>query len=781
MDFRKKLLTLALAIVCVTGIAGLSPVRAQVKPESLSLIPQPVKLSTQKGSFLVQPATKIYVDPKNEDLLRVGEFLAQHIEQSIGHRPELLQKKPKKKETHLIHLTLHTENDTLGAEGYTLSVNPNRITLAAKEANGAFLGIQTVRQLLPAKNNSQSALIPALQIVDKPRYTWRGMHLDVTRHFFPVEFVKQYIDYLAMHKMNTFHWHLTDDQGWRIEIKKHPKLTEVGAWRDSTLIGHYWDLPQTYRKQRHGGYYTQEQIKEVVAYAQERFINVVPEIEMPGHALAALAAYPELSCNGGPHKVESKWGIFHDVFCAGNEQTFAFLEDVLTEVMELFPSKIIHVGGDESPKTRWKECPKCQKRIKEEGLKDEHELQSYFVQRMEKFVNKQGRIIIGWDEILEGGLAPNAYVMSWRGTKGGIAAAKEKHYVVMSPGTHLYFDHYQGERDLEPTAIHGYSTLEKVYSFEPTPSELSADEKKYILGAQANVWSEYIPTTEHVEYMVFPRISALSEVLWTPAKQKDWESFQNRMQEQYKRYDAMGINYSRSAFNVRQQLQVDTVSGSAKVSFATDAANVKLHYTLDGSEPTAKSQVYNGPFVLRKTATIRAGAFVDGKLTGKVSTKTFEAHKGLVKSVTLVTPPHQSFANKPKLVNGLYGSTDQYDGHWTGFLGTDMEAIIDLQKTQPIVRLSTNFMQNIGYRIFLPTQVEFAVSEDGKNYTTVDVITNPNPLDAEGIMTHEVATTIPVTRARYVKVTARNVGVSPEKYPSAGQKTWLMVDEIVVE
>jgi hexosaminidase len=779
MRFRKNIFTLLLSLACTAGIATFS--QAQVKPESLSLIPQPVKLTTQKGGFLVQPTTKVYVDPKNDDLMRVGEFLAQHIEQATGNRPELIQRKPKKNGTNLIHLTLLSGKDTLGAEGYTLHVSQSRITLAAKQANGAFFGVQTMRQLLPTKKTTGSALIPALQIVDKPRYGWRGMHLDVTRHFYPVAFVKQYIDYLAMHKLNTFHWHLTDDQGWRIEIKKYPKLTEVGAWRDSTLIGHYWDLPQTYRKRRHGGYYTQEQIKEVVAYAQERFINVVPEIEMPGHALAALAAFPELSCTGGPHKVESKWGIFPDIFCAGNEQTFSFLEDVLTEVMELFPSKVIHIGGDEAPKTRWQKCPKCQKRIKDEKLKDEHELQSYFVQRIEKFVNKNGRTIIGWDEILEGGLAPNAYVMSWRGTKGGIAAAKEKHYVVMSPGAPLYFDHYQGERDLEPTAIHGFNPLSKVYAFEPTPRELSADEKKYILGAQANVWTEYIQTEEHIEYMVFPRISALSEVLWTPAKLKDWKSFQNRMQEQYKRYDAMGINYARSAFNVRQQLQIDTASNKATVTFETDAADVSIHYTLDGYEPNAKSQVYKGPFTLNKTATIKAVSVVDGKRVGKVSTRQFDAHKAFNKPFLHATTPHQSFGKASKLVDGLYGSTDQYDGNWVGFLGRDAEFLIDLQKVQHVKRLSTNFMQHIGYRIFLPTQVEYALSVDGKTYVTVDVIDDPNPLNAEGIMTHEVATTIPLTRARYVRIKVRNVGESPEQYPSTGQKTWLMIDEIVVE
>ncbi|MBC5994466.1 glycoside hydrolase family 20 protein [Pontibacter cellulosilyticus] len=773
MNIKTKLIALALSIVSAAAV----PVMGQ----TVSLIPQPAQVSMQKGSFAINKDTKIYVDDKNEELKRIAEQLAREIKEKTGVEPELEYKRPKSKDKNLIHLTLQGSNDTLGTEGYTIQVQPACITLAANEPNGIFLGTQTIRQLLPVKPSTAAVTIPALSIVDKPRYSWRGMHLDVVRHFYPVEFVKKYIDYLAMHKYNTFHWHLTDDQGWRIEIKKYPKLTQVGAWRDSTLIGHYWDLPQTYKKERHGGYYTQEQIKEVVKYAQERYITVVPEIEMPGHALAALTAYPELSCTGGPFKVESKWGIFHDIFCAGNEQTFAFLEDVLTETIALFPSKVIHIGGDEAPKTRWKACPKCQARMKQENLKDEHELQSYFVQRMEKFLNAKGRTIIGWDEILEGGLAPNAYLMSWRGTKGGIEAAKQKHYVVMTPGTHLYFDHYQGERELEPIAIHGYNPLQKVYNFEPTPAELSADEKKYILGAQANVWTEYIPTASHVEYMIMPRMAALSEVLWTPVAKKDWDSFKNRMQQQYRRYNAMGINYSRSAFNVQQNLQVDTTTEQVQVSFANDAANTTIRYTLDGSNPTAASAAYTKPFTLNKSAVIKAASFVDGQQVGKISNKTFDAHKAFAKPVTLITPAHSSYNNKAKLVNGLKGSTDQTDGHWTGFLGTDMEAVLDLKEVKPVSKLSSSFMQNIGYRIFLPAQIEYAVSEDGKNYKTVKVINNPDPTAEEGILTREYSTTIPATKARYVKIKATNVGVSPAKYPSAGQKTWLFSDELIVE
>ncbi|WP_299756675.1 family 20 glycosylhydrolase [uncultured Pontibacter sp.] len=777
MNFRRTLPLL----LCLVLLLSASCTFAQ-QANNTSIIPKPQHLTLQKGEFILTADTRIYVPAKNEELQSIADKLVQSIKTATGIQPQVVQKNPSKRAKNIIHLSLSSTPDTLGNEGYTLEVTPDKIILAANQLNGLYWGSQTIRQLLPAQPTKAPVAIAAVSIADKPRYQWRGMHLDVVRHFQPVEFVKQYIDYLAMHKMNTLHWHLTDDQGWRIEIKKYPKLTQTSAWRDSTLEGHYWDLPQTYKKERHGGFYTQEEIKEVVKYAQERYITVVPEIEMPGHAVAALASYPELSCTGGPFHVETKWGIFKDVFCAGNEQTFTFLEDVLTEVMDLFPSKYIHIGGDESPKDRWKVCDKCQQRIADEKLKDEHELQSYFVQRMEKFVNAKGRQIIGWDEILEGGLAPNAAVMSWRGTKGGIAAAKEKHYVVMTPGTHVYFDHYQGDRTLEPTAIHGYSPLSKVYDFEPTPAELTPDEQKYILGAQANVWTEYIPTQSHVEYMIFPRIAALSEVLWTPAKLKNWDNFKQRMQQQYQRYEAMGVNYSKSAYQVRQKIELNPKHKSATVTFATDAAGADIYYTLDGSEPTAQSQKYSKSFKLDKAALIKAGSFVDGQLVGQVTTSTFDANKALNQNVTLAAAPHKSFSpGTGILVNGLHGTTDHYDGQWLGYLGNDMEAVIDLKQVQPISKISSSYFQHIGYRVFLPAQVAYAVSEDGKNYKTIKVINSTEVGNEEGILRKAVTAEIPATKARYVKITARNVGISPEQYPSAGQKTWLLVDELSVQ
>jgi hexosaminidase len=370
------------------------------------------------------------------------------------------------------------------------------------------------------------------------------MHLDVCRHFFPVEFVKKMIDMLAVYKMNTFHWHLTDDQGWRIEIKKYPKLTEIGAWRDETMVGHYTENDQKFDGTRYGGFYTQEQIKDVVAYAGKRFITVVPEIEMPGHAVAALSAYPEFSCNGGPFKVYTKWGVSDDVYCAGKEETFKFLEDILEEVVALFPGQYIHIGGDECPKTRWKVCPTCQKRMKDEGLKNELELQSYFVKRIERFVASKGKKLIGWDEILEGGLPERATVMSWRGYEGGLEAARSGHDVVMTPGSHCYFDSYQSkDQTKEPLAIGGFLPLKKVYSFNPIPAELTPQEAKHILGAQANLWTEYITSEKQAEYMIFPRICAMAEILWSPKIKQDYRQFLTRLDGHLKRLQKDNINY----------------------------------------------------------------------------------------------------------------------------------------------------------------------------------------------------------------------------------------------
>lgn len=530
------------------------------------IIPKPQQFKISKGRFLIDNKTKIAYE---NGLEAEGDFLSEFIGVTTGYQLSLVSN-PEETEG---NIKLIIDDSIEHEEGYRLDIQTDSIVIAGRTAKGVFYGIQTFRQLIPAAVEGRSeakvvSTIPTVLIEDEPRFGYRGMLLDVARHYFPVSFLKKYIDLMAMHKMNMLQLHLTDDQGWRIEIKKYPKLTEIGAFRNGTIIGHYPGKENDQTK--YGGFYTQDEIKEIVAYAADRNITVIPEIEMPGHASAAIAAYPFLSCfpkeptvvpenmisekgkelqlKGTPKIVQESWGVFPDVFCAGNDQTFDFLEDVLDEVMLLFPSKYIHIGGDENPKDNWKRCPQCQARIKELGLKDEHSLQSYFIQRIEKYVNSKGNKIIGWDEILEGGLAPNATVMSWRGEKGGIEAANQHHEVIMTPTDYCYFDYYQvegEEQSEEPLAIGGFLPVKKVYLYEPLTKALSDEKQKYILGAQANLWTEYITTEAQVEYMILPRMTALSEVVWSASETKDWNDFKSRFKRLSKTYDAMDLNYAK--------------------------------------------------------------------------------------------------------------------------------------------------------------------------------------------------------------------------------------------
>jgi hexosaminidase len=504
---------------------------------AVHLIPQPEKIIVNKGVFsLTNKTTIIYkgsVEAKS-----IAQRLAALLNQSSGFQFDTTNKSNSNSS---ILFVLETKMRT-NSEAYSLYVKSKQIIVSASSAHGLFNGLQTLRQLFPPLIESQSVAqstwtVPCLQIEDAPRYSYRGLHLDVSRHFFDKKFVMKYIDMMAMYKFNNFHWHLTDDQGWRIQINKYPLLTKKSAFRkecggDTT-----------------GGFYTQDDIKEVVAYAAERFITVIPEIEMPGHAVAVLASYPELSCSGGPFSVPTTWGIFHDVFCAGNDKTYEFIENVLTEIVPLFPGKFIHVGGDECMKTRWERCMKCQEKMKTENLANEHKLQSYFINRMEKFLQSKGKQIIGWDEILEGGVTKTATIMSWRGTKGGIEAAKNGNYVIMTPSTHCYFDYYQGVEAEEPPAFphNRFLPLQKVYTFEPTPAELTPEQAKYILGGQANVWSEFIPTTMQVEYMVYPRALAISECLWSQPNNKNYAFFEQKVHAHYERMTRYGINFAKSA------------------------------------------------------------------------------------------------------------------------------------------------------------------------------------------------------------------------------------------
>ncbi len=520
---------------------------AQIETRVLPIIPLPRKVKYSSDDFVLTNKTIIVLT--NDKFKPEVDYLNNYINTNYGFQLPITSVLPT--DGNYIFVT-QPDFEAGFMENYDLSINQNQILFVAEGNAGLFYGIETLIQLMSIEKTPEIK-ISCVQINDAPRYQWRGMHLDCCRHFFTKDEVKKYIDYLAMYKFNVFHWHLTDDQGWRIEVKKYPLLTKIGSQRKETIIGKpAWDKngkPSTNDKYdgiSYGGFYTQEDIKEIVTYAQVRHITVVPEIEMPGHSLAALASYPQYSCSGGHFETFTKWGVADDVFCAGNDSTFLFIQNVLTEVMELFPGKYIHIGGDECLKDRWKVCPKCQKRMKDEKLNDENELQSYFITRIEKFVNSKGKQIIGWDEILEGGLAPNAALMSWRGTEGGISAAKQKHLVVMTPGKPCYFDHYQSkDKSKEPLAIGGFNPLDSVYAYDPTPKNLSEEEGKYIMGAQGNVWTEYITDFSKVQYMSMPRMAALSEVLWTPKEKKNYKEFIARLKLHSKLLDKMGVNYAK--------------------------------------------------------------------------------------------------------------------------------------------------------------------------------------------------------------------------------------------
>lgn len=579
---------------------------------STSIIPLPYDIKPYGEAFIIDENTRIVWSGNQEEMLSNAGILQEFIHESVGLNLPILSEEESSSLENIILLSTFAEHERLGKEGYRLSVDRNKLILSSNDDDGIFYGIQTLNQLFEFQDidsNNPELKIPILRIWDEPRFSYRGMHLDVARHFFDVAFVKHYLDLMAQYKFNTFHWHLTEDQGWRIEIKKYPKLTELGAWRTEK------------DGSRYGGFYTQEEIKEVVAYAKKLHITIIPEIEMPGHSRAALAAYPELSCTGELQEVPNNWGVFEDIYCAGNDKTFEFIEDVLDEVIDLFPGSYIHIGGDEAPKDRWAACDKCQARMQKEGLENEHELQSYFIKRIDAYLTSKGKKLLGWDEILEGGLAKNATVMSWRGMDGGIAAARQGNQVVMTPGTHCYFDHYQADRDFEPKAIGGYTSLKKVYEFEPVPEDLFTEQKELILGAQGNVWTEYMHTTDYVEYMILPRMLALSEVLWGKEDDKSWSAFQVRLQDHFKLFDKKGYRYSKGTYRLSFETSFDSVENQKKVEILSEQYQAKIYYALNGLEPDTTSSLYEGLVpVSEQDSIIRAGIFENGKLVRALST-----------------------------------------------------------------------------------------------------------------------------------------------------------------
>ncbi|WP_435352637.1 beta-N-acetylhexosaminidase [Emticicia sp. SJ17W-69] len=606
-----------------------------------NIIPQPDSLIAKSGVFVINNETRVILQTNEAPVSAVAKLLTSQVALTTGMKlftevslPKIAKVDPKTKKAipsaPLTNVILFARPTIpMPEDHYELLVEPNLITITASASQGYFYALQTIFQLLPPeiytanKVTGLQLTVPCVNIIDKPRFEHRGLMVDVGRHFMPISYIKKTIDLLAMHKMNVLHWHLTDDQGWRIEISKYPRLTQVGSVRAETVEGKMsYNQPLKFDGKPHSGFYTQDEIRDIVKYAQEKYVTVIPEIEMPGHALAALAAYPELGCTGGPYGVAKIWGVIEDVYCP-TEKTFKFIEDVLTEVIELFPSQYIHIGGDECPKTSWKQSKFCQDLMKAQGLKDEHELQSFFIKRIDKFLTAKGKKLMGWDEILEGGLSPNATVMSWRGIQGGIEAAKQKHDVVMTPTSHVYIDYYQSHPAFEPLGIGGFLTLEKVYSYEPTPTELKPDEAKHILGAQVNLWTEYVSTPEHAEYMTFPRACALAEITWTPSANKNFADFSRRIEAHFKRLDVLKVNYAKSIFDVKETATPNKNTQTVEVKLEPYVSGAQVRYTLDFSKPTTNSPVFTGSQTFNKLTTIRAATFRNGQELGKEFNKTY--------------------------------------------------------------------------------------------------------------------------------------------------------------
>lgn len=761
-------------------------------PCPVPVVPRPANVEMRPGEFTIDKRTQIVLQPATPRMMELASLFAGQLRQVSGITVKVVPAKKYRKAAQAVVFRLVSPDTAFGSEGYRLMVNPKRIEVLAGSEAGVFYAMQTIVQIASGAGSSgvssgpKNWVIPALEIRDVPRFRWRGMHLDVCRHFFPKEFVKKYIDILAAFKINVFHWHLTEDQGWRIEIKKYPRLTEVGAWRVDREDRDWRtrDGQRPGEKPTYGGFYTQDDIREIVEYARQRCITVLPEIEMPAHSLAALAAYPEYSCSGGPFTVPPG-SVWPDtvIFCAGNDQTFEFIENVVDEILELFPGKYIHIGGDEADKTVWKQCPRCQARIKAEGLKDESELQSYFVKRVEKFIVRKGRRVIGWDEILEGGLAPEAAVMSWRGTAGGIAAARAAHDVVMSPTSHCYFDYYQAQPDLEPLAIGGYLPVKMVYTFEPVPDSLTPDQAIHVLGGQANLWTEYIPTTTHAEYMLLPRLCALAEVVWSPKELRDWDDFSSRLETQFTRFERERWNYARSVYQVTAAPIADTNARRVVVSLATELPRAQIRFTEDGTIVADTSTRYSGPIPITQTTTLRAATFDGDRQLGPTMEQRYVAHKASFKRVVYSTPVSPSYPG-----GGVYGLTDMirggvdhHSGRWQGFSRVDCEVTIDLGQAEQITRITTGCLQNVPAHIFFPDTIRYALSTDGVNFTQLPGIVNTVPQNQDGVLLKDFTAEFDTTAVRFVKVLANNMGVCPPWHQAAGTEAWVFVDEIVVE
>ena len=718
---KKLLLTLAAGIVlCSCGSHD----------PQIAIVPYPNHLETGRGTYRVtdRPVT---CDSRTDERTQraVVGFAARLATVTGGKNPVTVADEVPASGIRFV------TDESLPAEGYELNVDGEGIEVRASQFPGFLYALQSLEQLLPAAVYGTEPApdaaweVPCVKIADAPRFAYRGMHLDVARHFFSVDEVKRYIDVMAIHKLNTLHWHLTDDQGWRIEIKRYPELTAVGSIRKATVVRKEWG---TYDGTPYGGFYTQDEIRDVVKYAADRGVTVIPEIDLPGHMLAALTAYPELGCTGGPYEVWGRWGVADDVLCPGREKTFEFLEGVLTEVMELFPSEYIHIGGDECPKVRWEKCPRCQAKIRQLGLKDdgehtaEHYLQSYVTDRIGKFLAQHGRRIIGWDEILEGRAPSDAVVMSWRGSEGGIAAAKLGHDVIMTPNSHFYFDYYQSlDTDAEPFGIGGYIPMEQVYSYDPAFPELTPEQQKHILGVQANLWTEYVLSDEHLEYMLLPRLAALSEVQWCLPETKDWNRFIGSFRMD-KIYSQLGYEFAKHIFGVTASYAVDPEKGGVVMTLTTQGG-APIRYTLDGSDPTASSPLYKAPVTIGESCTFKAAALREGMQT-PVYTRKFDFNKATGRRIALNAAPtlKYTYGGASLLVDGYRGGPVYSNGAWIGFLNEPLDVTIDMQGAKPYSAVTVESLVEKGEWVFPPSSVGVYLSDDGREFTEAALMSVPH-------------------------------------------------------
>lgn len=761
-------------------------VTAYNKTSGTQIIPLPVSEKTLDGTFSIDKNVVLFISTPSAKLDLIANKLIKKVNSASRFELVAVKKKPDEKKT--IIFTLDESLIDLGDEGYQLNVLPGKIKIIAPKPAGIFYGMQSFFQLLPPEFDDTSLNrdqwdVPCVEIRDYPRFKWRGQLLDVSRHFHSLDHLKRNIDNLARLKMNIFHLHLTDDQGWRIEIKSLPKLTEIGAWRVDHNDKLWWErpFPKPGEKATYGGFYTQEEMKELIRYAKERNVEIIPEIDLPGHSRAFLAAYPEVSCDGAHYDVASGGDERNKDVCPAKEVTYEYAEKILCEIADLFPSKYIHVGGDEARMRAWKTCPDCIKKIEDEGLKNFHELQSYFMHRIEKIINENGKIMIGWDEILQGGLTPNATVMSWRGEIGGIESVKMGHDVIMTPNTYCYLDLKQGDPEIEPYEL-GYSQLllPTVYSYNPVPNSFTKDQAKRILGVQANLWSESLVYEKQANYMLFPRLLAVSEVAWSPQELRNWTYFVHRMEVMLQRFDILGIHYSTAAYNVWIKPAFNEEKNSASIKLETEAGTVDIYYTLDGTEPTLSSKIYKGPILLEKTLTLKARSFRNGNPYGTgTTTKTIEIHKAMGKPVTFNPEPNERFnPGTYALTDCIRGRADQIGVNWIGF-DSSFVAILDLEEITDVKAVIFSFMESTFDRAFPPACINVSVSINGKSYKKLKTLkTKPETRDVKKTREYSVELN---DKVRYIKIAAENIGLQPElKQFNPGIKNWILMDEIIV-